>query len=99
MEYIIQLNEKGSRSLLVTSQHLATIKKFRLFDGLVDSSGYITEETLDKLKFRIRSMIASSTDDSKDLLDLCIDVIYHNYMKSFGLSQLIKLSKEQPVEE
>ena len=25
------------------------------------------------------------------LLDLCLDVIYHNNMKAFGLQQLIKL--------
>lgn len=36
-------------------------------------------------------MIASETENSKDLLDLCIDVIYHNNMKAFGLQQLIKL--------
>ena len=29
--------------------------------------------------------------NSKDLLDLCIDVIYHNNMKAFGLHQLIML--------
>ena len=39
----------------------------------------------------IRSLIASQEEDSKDLLDLCIDVIYHNNMKAFGLQQLIKL--------
>ena len=46
---------------------------------------------LDKLKLNIRSLIASQEEDSKDLLDLCIDVIYHNNMKAFGLQQLIKL--------
>ena len=35
--------------------------------------------------------IASQEEDSKELLDLCIDVIYHNNMKAFGLQQLIKL--------
>lgn len=30
-------------------------------------------------------------ENSKDLLDLCIDVIYHNNMKAFGLHQLILL--------
>ena len=42
--------------------------------------------------------------DSKDLLDLCIDVIYHNNMKAFGLQQLIKLylqwlSQQDTIEE
>ena len=39
----------------------------------------------------MRSLIASQENDSKDLLDLCIDVIYHNNMKAFGLQQLIRL--------
>ena len=47
--------------------------------------------TIDKLKLNIRSLIAAQEEDSKDLLDLCIDVIYHNNMKAFGLQQLIKL--------
>ena len=46
---------------------------------------------LDKLRLNIRSIIASSESDCKDLLDLCIDVIYHNDMKAFGLHQLIML--------
>ena len=40
----------------------------------------------------------------KYLLDLCIDVIYHNNMKAFGLQQLIKLylqwlPQQETVEE
>ena len=58
---------------------------------LIDSTGIIDEAVLDKLKLNIRSLIASQEEDSKDLLDLCIDVIYHNNMKAFGLQQLIKL--------
>ena len=46
---------------------------------------------LDKLKLNVRSLIASMEENSKDLLDLCIDVIYHNNMKAFGLHQLILL--------
>ena len=99
MEYTIQLNAKGSRSMQVSDEHLATLKKYNLLSGLIDSTGYVTEETLDKLKMRSRSMIASSHEDSKDLLDLCIDVVYHNDMKAFGLAKLIELSKAQtPME-
>ena len=62
------------------------------------------ESVLEKLRLNIRSLIASQEEDSKDLLDLCIDVIYHNNMKAFGLQQLIKLylewfSKQEPIEE
>ena len=75
--YDIQLNESGTRHLNVTEQNLQTIRKYGLFDGLVGSTGYITEAELDKLKLNIRSLIAS------------IDVIYHDKMKAYGLKNLI----------
>ena len=62
-----------------------------LFRHLIDSNGIIDEPVLDKLKLNIRSLIASQEEDCKDLLDLCIDVIYHNNMKAFGLQQLVRL--------
>ena len=68
-----------------------TIEKYALFRHLIDSNGIVDEAVLDKLKLNVRSLIASQEEDSKDLLDLCIDVIYHNNMKAFGLQQLIKL--------
>jgi hypothetical protein len=36
-------------------------------------------------------MIESQTEDRKDLLDLCFDVIYNSDMKAFGLHNLILL--------
>ena len=89
--YDIQLNESGSRHLIVTEENMATLQKYNLLSGLVDSTGYVTESVLDRLKLNIRSLIASSTENTKDLLDLCIDVIYHNNMKAFGFQQLIRL--------
>ena len=80
--YTIQANPSGTRSLEVSEENL------RL---LIDSNGIVDETVLDKLKLNIRSLIAAQEEDSKDLLDLCIDVIYHNNMKAFGLQQLIKL--------
>lgn len=87
--YSIQLNESGTRNMNVTLQNLQTIRKYDLFNGLVNSTGYITEADLDKLKLNTRSLIASSCENTKDLLDLCIDVIYHDKMKAFGLKNLI----------
>lgn len=87
----IQLNESGTRHLDISDDNLRTIRKYALFNGLVDSTGYITEPVLDKLKLNIRALIAHSTEDTKDLLDLCIDVIYHDKMKAYGLRQLINL--------
>lgn len=87
----IALNEKGSRYMHITEENLLTIKKYDLFNGLINSTGYITENDLDKLKLNIRALIASSSENTKDLLDLCIDVIYHDKMKAFGLKNLISV--------
>lgn len=89
--YTIQANPSGTRSIEVSTENLRTIEKYALFRHLIDSNGIVDESVLDKLKLNIRSLIASQEEDSKDLLDLCIDVIYHNNMKAFGLHQLILL--------
>lgn len=89
--YTIQANQSGTRSLEISEENLKTIEKYSLFQHLIDSNGIVDESVLDKLKLNIRSLIASSENDCKDLLDLCIDVIYHNNMKAFGLFQLIQL--------
>lgn len=89
--YTIQANPSGTRSMEISETHLETIDKYALFQGLIDSNGIVDESVLDKLKLNIRSLIASMEENSKDLLDLCIDVIYHNNMKAFGLHQLILL--------
>ena len=89
--YSIQANPSGTRTMEVSEENLRTIEKYALFRHLIDSNGIVDEAVLDKLKLNIRSLIASQEEDSKDLLDLCIDVIYHNNMKAFGLQQLIKL--------
>ena len=89
--YTIQTHASGTRSIDVSEENLETIRKYALFQQLIDSTGIIDEAVLDKLKLNIRSLIASQEADCKDLLDLCIDVIYHNNMKAFGLTQLILL--------
>ena len=89
--YTIQTNPSGTRSMEISETHLETIDKYALFQGLIDSNGIVDESVLDKLKLNVRSLIASMEENSKDLLDLCIDVIYHNIMKAFGLHQLILL--------
>ena len=102
--YTIQANPSGTRSMEISEENLVTIEKYSLFQHLIDSNGIEDEAVLEKLKLNIRSLIASQEEDSKDLLDLCIDVIYHNNMKAFGLQQLIKLyltwlSKQEAEEE
>ena len=89
--YTIQLNEKGSRFLDISENNLKTVQKYHLFRDLVDSHGYVNEDVLTKLRMTVRSLIASHEGDSQDLLDLCIDVVYHNDMKAFGLHNFIML--------
>lgn len=89
--YKIQANASGTRNIIVTEVHLNTIKKYSLLKNLIDSNGIIDEPVLDKLRFNVRSILESSSDVDKDLLDLCLDVIYNNNMKAFGLYQLVLL--------
>ena len=88
--YSIKTNKSGTRSIEISEEHLLTIEKYQLLSGLVGSNGIVDEGVLDKLKLTIRSLIVSQ-DGSKELLDLCIYVIYHNNMKALGLSALIEL--------
>lgn len=91
--YDIQLNESGTRHLQVDEQVFQTIEKYQLFQQLVNSTGYVTEHDLDRLKLTVRGLIANSAENTKDLLDLCIDVIYHEKMKAYGLHNLIEAFK------
>ena len=90
----IQANVSGSRSIDITHLHLETIDKYSLLDNLVDSNGIIDEDVLDKLKFNVRSILESESNTDKNLLDLCLDVIYNNNMKAFGLNRLMSLYTE-----
>lgn len=87
----IQTNASGTRSMDISDQHLSTIKRYQLFRDLIDSSGFVDEQVLDKLKLNVRSLLESEAGHDKDLLDLCLDVIYHQNMKAYGLGQLVLL--------
>ena len=87
----IQTNSTGTRSIEVEESHLQTIEKYQLFRDLIDSSGYVDEQVLDKLKLNVRALLEAQAGLDKDLLDLCLDVIYHPNMKAFGLQQLVLL--------
>ena len=89
--YKIQSNQSGSRSIDITEKHLETIEKYQLFRDLIDSHGFVEEQVLDKMKLNIRYLLESESTKDNHLLDLCLDVIYHANMKSFGLQQLIVL--------
>ena len=90
----IQANASGTRSIEISEQHLCIIDRYQLFKDLVDSNGYIDEAVLDKLKLNIRSLLESETGRDKELLDLCLDVIYHPDMKALGLQNLVQLYKD-----
>lgn len=90
----IQANLSGTRSINVEDSHLKTLQRYKLLDNLVDSNGIVDESVLDKLKFNIRSLLSSDAGKDKELLNLCLDVVYHSNMKALGLSNLIKLYNE-----
>ena len=87
----IQANSPGTRSIEITEEHLATIRKYSLLNGLIDSNGIVDESVLDKLKLNIRALLDSVGTSDKALLDLCFDVVYHKDMKALGLHNLIIL--------
>ena len=87
----IQANITGTRNIEVSDEHLQTIDRYQLFRDLIDSTGYVDDQVLEKLKLNIRSLLESEAGKDKQLLDLCLDVIYHPNMKAFGLQQLVVL--------
>ena len=89
--YKIQTNVSGTRSIEVSDTHLDTIRRYQLLDHLTGSNGIIDEGVLDKLKLTVRSLLSGESGQDHDLLDLCLDVIYHSNMKAFGLSRLVEL--------
>ena len=91
MEYKIQANASGTRSIELSETHLETIHRYQLLDHLVGSNGIIDEGVLDKLKLNVRSLLSGESGQDHNLLDLCLDVIYHSNMKAFGLSRLVAL--------
>jgi hypothetical protein len=87
----IQTNSSGTRSIEIQESHLLTIEKYQLLRDLIDSTGYVDEQVLDKLKLNIRALLETQEGLDKELLNLCLDVIYHPNMKAFGLQQLVLL--------
>lgn len=87
----IPANPSGTRSFEVKQENLETIEKYALFRNLIDSNGIIDEEILERLRFNARSILQSQNIIDKELLYLCIDLIYHPYMKPYGLHQLTLL--------
>lgn len=90
----IQTNTSGSRSIEVTPEHLATIDQYQLFRDLIDSNGIVDEQVLDKLRLNVRSLLESQAGSDKQLLDLCLDVVYHPNMKALGLQNLLNAYME-----
>ena len=89
----INANTSGTRTIEVTELQLQIIKKYSLLDRIANSTGVIDEESLNKLRLTVRSLIASQTMASKELLDIC-PILYHEDMKALGLKNLIKCYSE-----
>ena len=72
---------------------LEVIEKYALFKDLIGSTGIVDEDTLNRLKLNVRSLLETEQGNNNELLDLCLDVIYNTDMKALGLNNLIKLYK------
>ena len=101
----IQANPSGTRNMEISEENLVTIEKYSLFQHLIDSNGIVDEAVSGKAETQYTfSDRKSGKKTVKTCSTLCIDVIYHNNMKAFGLQQLIKLyltwlSKQEAEEE
>ena len=89
----INANISGTRTIEVNEVQLQIIRKYSLLDRIANSMGLIDEDSLNKLRLTVRSLIASQTMASKELLELCL-VLYHEDMKALGLKNLIKCYTE-----
>lgn len=89
----INANASGTRNIEITEVQLQIIKRYSLLDRIANSAGIIDEDSLNKLRLTVRSLIASQTMASKELLELCL-VLYHEDMKALGLNNLIKCYNE-----
>ena len=91
--YKIQANASGSRSIEVSDSHMETLKKYGLLENLADSNGIIDEDVLEKLRLHCRSILESQTEVDRELMNLCLDVVYHPNMKALGLQNLVAMFK------
>lgn len=94
----INANASGTRTIEVTEVQLQIIKRYSLLDRIANSAGVIDEDSLNKLRLTVRSLIASQTMASKELLELCL-VLYHEDMKALGLNNLVKCYNEWLVSQ
>lgn len=89
---------KGSRTMAISEENLATIEKYSLFSDLLDSNGIVDASTLEKLQLNVRALL-ERTNGSPELVTLAHDVIFHENMKALGLHQLILLYLEWEKEK
>ena len=94
----INANASGTRTIEVTEVQLQIIKRYSVLDRIANSAGIIDEDSLNKLRLTVRSLIASQTMASNELLELCL-VLYHEDMKALGLNNLIKCYNEWLVSQ
>ena len=94
----INANATGTRTIEVNETQLQIIRRYSLFDRIANSAGIIDEDSLNKLRLTVRSLVASQTMASKDLRELCV-ILYHEDMKALGLNNLIRCYNEWIVSQ
>jgi hypothetical protein len=98
MNMKINANASGTRTIEVTEVQLQIIRKYSLLDRIANSMGIIDEDSLNRLRLTVRSLIATQTMASRELIELCV-VLYHEDMKAFGLNSLTKCYTEWLAEQ
>ncbi len=86
----IQLNKNATHFLIIENEDFNIIDKYALFRDLVDSTGFVTEDVLDKLKLNVKSLMTSTIPMPEDLVNFYTNIICHDKMKAFGLKNLIE---------
>lgn len=94
MNYTVITNASGSRHIDINDEHLNTIHTYQLLDRLTDSNGIVDDAALERLRMKARSLLEAGVSKDNSLLHLCLDVLYHDNMKSIGLSNLIKTYRQ-----
>ena len=94
----INANVSGTRTIEVNEVQLQIIRRYSLLDRIANSAGTVDEDSLDRLRLTVRSLIASQTMASNELLDLCV-VLYHEDMKALGLTNLVRCYNKWVAEQ
>ncbi len=89
--YKIQANQSGTRSIEVSDQHLRDYRKVSVTSQPRRQQRHYRRGSARQTETQCAFTPRSSDIKDKELLDLCLDVIYNQNMKALGLHNLVLL--------